>query len=120
MPTVQTYRGSCHCGALRFTFRSEEITTGIRCNCSLCIRRGAVVSSRYYPPEAFDEIIGKDALTIYRWGDLMMNHYFCPRCGVFPFSDVIETPTRYRINLGCVEGLDPLALDITVIDGRSL
>jgi hypothetical protein len=119
MSTVRTYRGSCHCGAVRFSFQSEEITTGIRCNCSLCIRRGAVMSSRYYPPEAFDEVIGKETLTVYRWGDLMMNHYFCPRCGVFPFSDVIDGG-RCRINLGCVEGLDPLALDISLVDGRSL
>jgi hypothetical protein len=118
MSTIQTYRGSCHCGALQFSFRSEEITTGMRCNCSLCSRRGAVMSSRFYPPEDFDEVVGKETLTRYVWGDLMMNHYFCPRCGVFPFSDVIATGL-VRINLGCVEGLDPLALDIGVVDGKS-
>ena len=118
MSTVQTYRGSCHCGAVRFSFRSEEITTGARCNCSLCIRRGAVVSSRYYLAEDFEELVGKETLTVYLWGDLMMNHYFCPRCGVFPFSDVIATG-KLRINLGCIEGLDPLALDISLLDGRS-
>ena len=26
----------------------------------------------------------------------------------------------YRVNLGCVEGLDPLALEICIIDGRSV
>jgi hypothetical protein len=119
MSTIRTYRGSCHCGAVRFAFRSEEITSGARCNCSLCSRRGAVVSSRYYAAEEIEEIVGKETLTVYLWGDRMMNHYFCPRCGVFPFSDVIEPPARYRINLGCVEDLDPLALDVTVLDGRS-
>jgi len=26
----------------------------------------------------------------------------------------------YRVNLGCVEGLDPLALEISIIDGKAL
>jgi hypothetical protein len=26
----------------------------------------------------------------------------------------------YRVNLGCVEGLDTLALEIAIIDGKSL
>jgi hypothetical protein len=26
----------------------------------------------------------------------------------------------YRVNLGCVEGLDPLALDVSLIDGKSV
>jgi len=71
---VQTYEGRCHCGAVRFRFRSEEITRAIRCNCSICIRRGAVMALAYVPP-----------------------------------ADI----------LGCVEGLDPLALEIRLIDGRS-
>ena len=117
--TLRTYDGSCHCGAVRFRFEDEPITRGCRCNCSLCIRRGAVVSARYYSPEQFELVSGREALTLYLWGDLMMNHYFCATCGVFPFSAVIETPGRYRVNLGCVEGIDPLALEIDVLDGRS-
>ena len=26
----------------------------------------------------------------------------------------------YRVNLGCVEGIDPLALEVAIIDGASL
>ena len=40
-----TYHGSCHCGAVSFTFGAEEITGGRRCNCSICLRRGAVMSA---------------------------------------------------------------------------
>src|SRR5258708_39870218 len=38
------YHARCHCGRVRFSFRSPEITAGKRCNCSLCVRRGAVLS----------------------------------------------------------------------------
>src|SRR5215831_15658855 len=117
---VRTYEGRCHCGAVRFRFRSEEITKGIRCNCSICVRRGAVMSAEWVRAEDIEHVEGKDALTLYRFGDLMMNHYFCRTCGVFPFSEVIERPGRLRINLGCVEGIDPYGLEIGLVDGRSL
>ena len=38
---MNTYRGSCHCGAIRFTFKGpDKIESGLRCNCSICRRRG--------------------------------------------------------------------------------
>ncbi len=115
----QTYRGSCHCGAVRFIFASEEITTGLRCNCSICIRKGAIMSARYIPREDFSELVGLDVLSCYRFGDGVVNHYFCRTCGIYPFHDSTVKPGAYRVNLGCVDGLDPLALDVDVIDGRS-
>ncbi|HTJ47102.1 MAG TPA: GFA family protein [Kofleriaceae bacterium] len=112
------YVGGCHCGAVRFELESEPITTACVCNCSICSRRGVPMSSIYYPPGAITIEAAKGALAVYRWGDHMMNHYFCARCGVYPFCDVIATH-KYRVNLGCVEGLDLDALAITKLDGRS-
>lgn len=116
---VLTYSGSCHCGTVRFRFLSEPITTGRRCNCSICNRKGAVMSTLYYPPEAFEQLAGVDLLRTYKFGDKAVNHHFCPTCGIYPFHDAVDKPGHYRINLGCVAELDPLALDIDVIDGRS-
>ncbi len=115
---TRTYHGSCHCGAVRFRFTSEEITTGSRCNCSICIRKGAVMSTRYYPPEDF-AVDGAETLGVYRFGDHVVNHYFCKRCGIYPFHDATVNPGHYRVNLGCVDGVDPLALAIDLIDGKS-
>lgn len=39
------YQGSCHCGAVRFRFSSEPINQGLRCNCSICVRKGALMSA---------------------------------------------------------------------------
>ena len=37
---MKTYRGSCHCGAIRFTFKGpDKIESGLRCNCSICRRK---------------------------------------------------------------------------------
>jgi hypothetical protein len=116
---VRVYEGHCHCGAVRFRFRSEEITRGIRCNCSICIRRGAVMSPTYVPPEDVELLDGGDALEVYRFGDRMMNHFFCRTCGIHPFAEIIGKPGTFRFNLGCVEGIDLPAVEIDLIDGRA-
>lgn len=66
---VQTYQGSCHCGAIRFRFTGEPITSGIRCNCSICIRKGVVWSVRYYRSDAFELLSGKDSISVYEFGE---------------------------------------------------
>jgi hypothetical protein len=118
---MKTYRASCHCGAIRFKFRCEAITSGLRCNCSICIRKGAVMSPQYVPPESFEfESIGSvGVLGKYQFGDRNVNHYFCTTCGIYPFHDTVAKPGHYRVNLGCVEGLDAISLEIGRIDGRS-
>lgn len=122
------YCGSCHCGAVRFTFESEPITSGIRCNCSICARRGAVMSSSYLRG-ADVAVEGADALVGYQFGDRSMTHHHCRHCGITPFSRVADLPLGYggaarvgdyRVNLGCVANVDPFALDVRVIDGRSM
>ena len=114
-----TYCGSCHCGAVRFAFRSEPITHGKRCNCSICRRKGAVVSPRYYPPADFEYVEGTEELTTYQFGDLDVYHHFCKRCGIYPFHDGPANPGQYRVNLGCIDDLDTFALEIELIDGAS-
>ena len=116
---LKTYHGRCHCGAVAFTLRAPEIIAGRRCNCSICIRKGAVMSVEYFPPEAFVELRGLGNLNRYLWGDRDVNHWFCKTCGIYPFHDGDAKPGHYRINLGCVEGLDPLSLDIGLIDGKN-
>jgi hypothetical protein len=112
------YRGSCHCGAVRFRLESEPITTGCRCNCSICRRKGTVMSDVYFAPDVFT-LESRDTLAVYRWGDQDVNHYFCTTCGIYTFHDTTATPGHYRVNLGCIDDLDTLTLEIRLIDGRS-
>lgn len=115
---MKEYQGRCHCGQIRFSFKSEEITSGKRCNCSICIRKGAVMSSHYIPAQDFTGHQNLNDLGDYRWNDRVVNHLFCKACGIFPYFG--STEYGYRVNLGCVEGIDPLDLDIQLIDGKSL
>jgi hypothetical protein len=122
------YSASCHCGAVRFKLRSDEITSGCRCNCSMCIRKGAVMSAAYYAPADIEALEGTASLRRYRFGDEHVNHFFCSTCGICPFHTVASLPPTYegpakvgdyRINLGCLHELDATAIDVELIDGRS-
>ena len=115
------YKARCHCGRVRFSFRCPEITTAARCDCSLCQRRGAVLSSRYIAAADFTPHRNPDDLGLYLWNEKVLNNYFCKTCGIFVYiADGENGEDGYRVNLGCVEGIDPLALAITIIDGKSV
>ena len=128
MTIRRIYSASCHCGAVRFTLTCEEITSGRRGNCSICIRKGTVMSSNYFSPSDV-EVEGQEHLALYQFGEKAVNHFFCPTCGISPFSTVASVPPDYpgparpgdyRVNLGCVHDLDVLSLDIQVINGKAL
>lgn len=115
------YHARCHCGRVRFSFDSPAITTGVRCNCSLCVRRGAVLSSKYIPADSFTPHHDTGDLDVYLWNEKLLSNYFCRACGIFTYiGDGENAKDGYRVNLGCVEGLDVLALHISIIDGRSV
>lgn len=116
-----SYRGRCHCGRVRFSFRSPAIVAGVRCNCSLCVRRAAVLSSTYIAREHFTPHHDGESLGLYLWNEHVLRNYFCRTCGIFVYiGDGEHAEDGYRVNLGCVEGLEVLALPITVIDGKSV
>ncbi|CAM2011268.1 GFA family protein [Acanthopleuribacter pedis] len=115
-----SYHGSCHCGGVAFTIQSPRITDALRCNCSICRRRNALMSKAYYPPPCFQLHQGRDQLQLYQWGDGDVNHYFCKRCGIYPFHEATQKPGLMRINLGCLEGFDLETLEVTLFDGAEL
>ena len=62
---MNTYRGSCHCGAIRFTFKGpDKIESGLRCNCSICRRKGALMSGFAVAPDEIEiEVTGDNLAT---------------------------------------------------------
>ncbi|MCE4059649.1 GFA family protein [Pandoraea sputorum] len=114
----ETLQGSCHCGAVRF-----EVVTPVepaaRCNCSLCRRKGALMTPAF--PEANLRILsGADDLTCYQFNSRVAKHYFCKHCGIYPFHASRTMPGMWRANIGCLEGVDPYALEASVADGQKL
>ena len=113
-----TFNGSCHCGAVRFTYQGEAIEKGLRCNCSLCKRKGALMSSEVIAPEAMQIEAEEGALGLYRFGDGTARHYFCKTCGIYTHHQRRSDPRECGINLGCIDGVNPRDLgDIPWTDG---
>ena len=119
---MRTYKGSCHCGAVRFEADLDLTQPSYRCNCSICRR------NRFWPAVAksngFRLISGQEMLTEYRFNTKKNQHFFCKVCGVRPFGIGNETPmgTMYGVNIGCLEGVseEELAnIPITYVDGMN-
>jgi hypothetical protein len=118
---VKNYKGSCHCGNVEFSFDHDDIKTGLRCNCSLCIRRGAIMTDFVIPPEELTiKVKEEGSLGVYEFDNKVAHHFFCKKCGIYPFHQTFRMPDQYRVNLGCIESIDTAALDIGLFDGRSL
>ena len=120
---MQTYRGSCQCGNITFEFESE-MSTALRCNCSFCTRRGALLHK--VSPEQFRLVKGDvkapNGANIYGSGILL--HHFCPNCGIQCFT-LMEGRGKYsarriNINLNCVEGVDTANLSVRDFDGAAM
>jgi len=113
---MRSYRGSCHCQRVQFEIRST-LDPSKRCNCSLCRRRGAVMTR--VPAESFKLLSGEDSLGLYQFNTQVAKHYFCKVCGIYTFHRPRVAPELYGVNVGCLEGVDPLALEVGLIDGAA-
>jgi len=116
---TQLYKGSCHCGAIGFSFEGEPITNGVRCNCSFCCKRATTL--HLVPPDSQFQMEAKEgALGSYQFGAQKAKHHFCRNCGIHTFSETSRRPGCHIVNLGCVEGLDTFSLETQVFDGKTL
>ena len=114
------YIGSCHCGAVKFEFKGEEITRGLRCNCSICTRKGTLMTNYFISPEDMNISVADNVLATYEFGTNIAKHHFCKICGIYTFSQTFRKPGHYRANLGCVSNIDTHKLPFDVFDGASL
>jgi hypothetical protein len=119
----RTYKGSCHCGAVRFETDLDLSAGTGKCNCSICTKRRSWAAQ--VKPEDFRLISSADNLTDYQFGTMSGHHRFCKTCGVGAFGDgYIEQigGAYYSINLACLDDLDPTDLaeaPVKYADGRN-
>lgn len=110
------YQGSCHCGRVTFELKAK-LGVVVDCNCSICRRRGALWHG------ASDASLrmtgGEEHLQLYQFGTMTAKHYFCRHCGIHPFVRPRLDPTRWAVNVRCIDGVDLSSLEVRPFDGEN-
>ncbi len=114
------YQGSCHCGAIKFSYEGEKIEKGLNCTCSICKRKGVAMSPEVIPENNLNIDAEDHALGLYQFGAKTAKHFFCKKCGIYPFHETARAPGHYRVNLGCIDNIDALLLEVDIFDGKNL
>ena len=109
----------CHCGAIEAEINMpENLEKVLRCNCSLCKRKGAIMYM--VKNDDFKIIKGKDKLSKYQFHTKVAKHYFCSICGIYTHHNPRINPAMTGFNLGCIENIDTFKFnDVLIIDGQN-
>jgi hypothetical protein len=111
---MPSYHGSCHCGAVRFRIDAAitELTT---CDCSLCVKKNALMTKVH--ESQLTILQGEEALSLYQWNTQRAKHYFCSRCGIYPFHRKRAAPDHYGVNVFCLDDFDPAGVPVRATEG---
>ena len=113
-----SYQGNCHCGAIKFSFKADPIEKGLRCNCSVCARKGAIMSPSVFKKEELNIQADDKVLGLYQFGAKTAKHFFCKNCGIYTFHETARFPGHFRVNLGCIDAVDSVTMPFDVFDGK--
>jgi hypothetical protein len=118
MPETRTYKGSCHCGKVRYE-ATTDLSKIISCNCSICSRKAHLLT--FVAAGEFRLLSGEDSLTDYQFNTNNIHHLFCKVCGVQSFATGTGAggAKMYSLNVRCLEGVDVASLKVTPVDGKS-
>jgi hypothetical protein len=114
MNARQTYRGTCHCGRVAFEL-DTRLDHVVQCNCSLCRRVCALWHGA--SDSSLRITAGESELTLYQFNTMTAKHYSCRHCGIHTFSRPRLDPTRWAVNVRCIDGVNHGALPVRHFDG---
>tara|TARA_B110000914_G_scaffold206791_1_gene202925 strand:+ start:250 stop:612 length:363 start_codon:yes stop_codon:yes gene_type:complete len=109
----------CHCGDVEAQINvPNNLEKTVKCNCSICKRKGAIMSM--VKNEDFTIVKGRDKLKLYQFHSKVAKHYFCSNCGIYTHHNPRSNPAMTGFNLGCVDEINIFKLDsVTLIDGQN-
>jgi len=64
-------------------------------------------------------ICGAEDFETYQFGTRVARHLFCRHCGVASFFRPRADPSKYMVNVRCLEGVDFARLKIEKFDGQN-
>lgn len=110
---------NCHCGAIRLRIDSDlDLSRSSRCNCSFCVRRGAIAVR--VDRQSVHVEKGAEHLSLYQWNTRSAEHYFCSICGNYTHHRTRANPDLIGLNVGAIEGVDASALrNVPWTEGRN-
>ena len=98
-------KGSCHCGAVRFSLDSETPYPYLHCYCSICRKTAGGGGYAINIMGKADTFSKRGRTRVYRATRAGGERHFCPRCGsalwvwdkhwpewIYPFASAIDTP----------------------------
>ena len=109
---------SCHCSGVEIEVNvPDQYKKLMRCNCSLCKRKGAIMTMVGH--DDLKVIKGQDLIKLYQYHTKVAEHYFCSKCGIYTHSNPRSNHDKvYMLNVACIEGVKPFELEnIKVNDG---
>ena len=108
----------CHCGLVEAEIKINAISKLLRCNCSICKRKGAIMSM--VKNEDFKIVKGKDKLKLYQFHSKVAKHYFCSECGIYTHHNPRINPAMTGFNVGCIDEINTFDLkEVPVNDGQN-
>ena len=109
----------CHCGDVEAEIKTQgQFEKLIRCNCSICKRKGAIMSM--VKNDNFKITKGKDKLKMYQFHSKVAKHYFCSNCGIYTHHNPRINPALTGFNLGCIDDIDTFNLQkVSIADGNN-
>ncbi len=69
----------------------------------MCAMKGSVAFD--VPLAALIVTSGREFLSLYQFNSGVAEHYFCSNCGIHLFQRLRSNPSKYGVNVACVEGL---------------
>tara|TARA_B100001093_G_scaffold421330_1_gene413551 strand:+ start:1005 stop:1373 length:369 start_codon:yes stop_codon:yes gene_type:complete len=111
----------CHCGQVEAEIKLPDnlnLEKVLKCNCSICKRRGATMS--FVENEFFKIVKGEDKLKLYQFHTKVAKHYFCSICGIYTHHNPRSNPGITGFNVGCIDEYDTFKLNnVTINDGQN-
>ena len=113
------YRGSCHCGKVKFEVEGT-IDSGMACNCSMCQRKGSLLW--FVPAAQFKLLSPESEAGLYTFNKHIIKHRFCKTCGIHPYANGVDPKgnAMAAINLRCLDSVDLDKIPVKHFNGRAM
>jgi hypothetical protein len=110
---------TCHCRSVEAEINiSDNLEKVLKCNCSICKRKGAIMS--IVKNEDFIIVKGEEKLKLYQFHSKVAKHYFCSICGIYTHHNPRANPAMTGFNIGCVDDIDVFKLvNVLINDGQN-